>query len=296
MTMPAPEILVRIRSNPYYRNAITIPEFAAVLDERNLLLRRLTTLPAVKAVEWPPVVDDQTLAAWEEAVVEEESQSRARAVKHAKLTERLRALEGRLGSFAVDYPRLCRSLNSDLHNLMATIDELVPRLNGARTSDTILAAGGDAVAAYNELRSLRTAYDMLREAQKWSTPTDMWTKAASNHFYNDALASELAIKNLDQIFPNWRDGKSNKVVINGDEPDPRPWPEDPVAQLIWLSTSEAEVWVPTSTQLDRLHAERHARLHPAPKVHRGRPERASTKANVRPCDSTDGGSGVSRAN
>ncbi|WNG94997.1 hypothetical protein [Mycobacterium sp. ITM-2016-00318] len=268
--MPAPEIIGRTKSNPYFRRAIASPEFEAVVEERELLLRRLTTLPAVEATEWPTVVNDQTLAAWEEAVVAEDAQTRARAVKHGRLTARLDALAGHFGSLAVDYARLCQSLDSDLHELMATVDEHVARLDGARSPDEIIAAGGDAVSAYNELRSLRTSYDLLREAQKWSTPSHMWVSSASRYFYDDPLASNLAIRNLDEIFPCWRDGRTSTVVISGDEPDPRPWPKDPVAQLIWLSTSAAEVWVPTEAQLNQLHAERRARRNAAAARETGR--------------------------
>ena len=69
---------------------------------------------------------------------------------------------------------------------------------------------------------------------------------------------------LENIFPDWRDKSSRLIMISGEEPDPRPWPLDPIEQLVWFSSSDAQVWIPTRRQLDQLHADRQRRRNPTP--------------------------------
>ena len=53
--------------------------------------------------------------------------------------------------------------------------------------------------------------------------------------------------------------------MQGSPPDRRPWPiNDVLAQLVWMIVSDAEPWLPTSTQLARLHTERRNRANPPP--------------------------------
>ena len=162
----------------------------------------------------------------------------------------------------VDPDRLLRSLDKDMDELMRDVDAVVERLGEARTPREVIAAGvGD---AWNELGTLREAYDKLRQAQEFvMTGEHQWTASRSNYL-DDPHASDTHIANLDIIFPDWRDKSTRLIMISGEEPDPRPWPLDPIEQLVWFFSSDARVWIPTRRQLDQLHADRRRRRNPMP--------------------------------
>jgi hypothetical protein len=82
----------------------------------------------------------------------------------------------------------------------------------------------------------------------------------SDHL-DDPLASDVIIRNLDELLPTWRD-PDTRFAMQGTPPDRRPWPEDSVEQLVWLINSGAEVWLPTASQLAKLHTERRHRIDP----------------------------------
>ena len=80
---------------------------------------------------------------------------------------------------------------------------------------------------------------------------DRWTKIRSpghrsNYLLDDPLATDTTLRNLDQIFPAWREPDTTHTTLSdAPQADPRPWPQDPISQLVWLATSEAQPWVPT---------------------------------------------------
>ena len=93
---------------------------------------------------------------------------------------------------------------------------------------------------------------------------DEISRHASHYFNDDPHASRLFIRNIDSVFPGWLDGATTTFSMSGARPDPRPWPTDPVAQLVWLSSSAAEVWLPTFAQLEQLQQELHRKHNPEP--------------------------------
>ncbi len=86
----------------------------------------------------------------------------------------------------------------------------------------------------------------------------------NSEYLDDPLASDLSIANLDSIFPDWKRPPADKTIVGWERPDPRPWPtDDPIAQLVWLATSGAKLWVPTLKQLHELREQRiNAARHP----------------------------------
>jgi hypothetical protein len=101
-------------------------------------------------------------------------------------------------------------------------------------------------------------YDQIRIAQEWAMSGDLqFTSWRSNYILDDPLATDIAIANLDQVFPAWREPDSTDTTFSdAPQDDPRPWPKDSLEQLIWLAASEAQPWVPTSADLSQLHAQR----------------------------------------
>ena len=155
-------------------------------------------------------------------------------------------------------PSLAR-LDGIMSTVMGIARRLVGRLDGCLNAQQIVANGDpEPLAAYQDLRSLREDYDAVRTAQDWITSTDHRVTAhRSKYLHDDDLASDFAVANLDALFSAWREPKREySISMSPEQPDPRPWPKDPVDQLIWLVTSGAKVWVPTWAQLGELSRRR----------------------------------------
>lgn len=267
------QVISRVGSNEFYARAVGSEEYDEAVELRSLALHVQTTLPGVAQPPMPATVDDD-IGGWLDAVVAADAATGERERKHSALTALISQCEGIIAAAAnLDPDRLLKSLSVELDALMEDVEAVVNRLGGARTPQEVIAAGvGD---EYNKLGELRERYDQLRRAQDWTLGSDL--SLTQSKFFDDPHANCARIRNLDMIFPAWRDGSTNRVVLSGVEPDPRPWPSDPVEFLFWLVTSEAEWWLPTRRQLEQLHAERARRLHPAPKVRHHRPDRPEPK-------------------
>jgi hypothetical protein len=252
----------RARNNPYYRAALEdSPQYVDAETMRTKLLEAQQQLPGAPAVPALETADD--IAAWLDTVAETDAAEHAREIKFNALRDRLiwcdKVVEGVV---TVETDRILTSLHDALVEVMDQVAAVVDRLNGARTPQQVIDAGVS--DAWKELRPLRTEYDQVRTAQEWAMAgEDQHVGSRSHYLLGDPLATDIAIANLDTVFPGWRD-KDNRAINLSDAPqqDPRPWPQDPVEQLVWLCTSDAEPWVPTLSELNQLNRQRIARLNP----------------------------------
>jgi hypothetical protein len=191
-----------------------------------------------------------------------DADARSRDVRARALVELVQQAEGAVAAALVVSPdRVLSALSEDFDAFLERLEAVVDRLAGARSADRAIELG--VTDAWSELRLLREEYDSLRAAQAvaMSADPDRMHAAKSARFYDDPLCSDLAIRNLDAIFENWRGNLPERVIhVSAQEPDPRPWPiNDPVAQLLWLVTSDAQPWLPTGRQLYKLAASRRER-------------------------------------
>jgi hypothetical protein len=262
----------RARSNPYYRAALEdSAQYVQAAALRAKLLEAQQSLPGVPAAPTPETADDD-LAAWLNAIVEGDAAERAREVKSSAIRDRLIWCDKVVEDVAtVETDRILNTLHDALMEVMDQVAAVVERLDGAQTPQQVIDAGvGD---AWKELRPLRTEYEKIRQAQEWAMAgEDQHVGSRSQYLFDDPLATDLAIRNLDQVFPQWRNRDNSSINLSAAPPhDPRPWPKDPVEQLAWLCTSGAEVWVPTLSELHQLNQERAARLNPIPDDEPDRP-------------------------
>jgi hypothetical protein len=161
----------------------------------------------------------------------------------------------------VDPDQVLAALGAEMSELWRVrIAEAVAALNGATTPDEAHIKGVS--DEWNALRPLADADDQLRDAQAFVMGDEMH-RHQSDYFYEAPLASRLCIRNIDDIFPAWNDGGS-AITLSGTPQDPRPWPSDRIARLVWLSTSAAEVWLPTFAQIEQLQRELHRKFNPEP--------------------------------
>jgi hypothetical protein len=253
------------RVNTYFRKAINAnPAYPAAVALRDRAQQVRDELPAV---QWPdPPGSEDDLGEWLDAVEEADAAERARTAKIVALTQLLGRCDSDIAMCVLGDPdSVLESLSRDFNTLMKDVDTAVQRLGGARTPTEVIA--NNASAAWNKLGVLRRSYDALRTAQSAvmaSVAPDAVQSSRVLHL-DDVLANDMMIANLDDVFPEWRQSQPRNLdhTLN----DLRPWPgTDDIADLVWLSASDAEPWIPTVKQLEQLHAERRDRLNPNPTV------------------------------
>jgi hypothetical protein len=154
------------------------------------------------------------------------------------------------------------SLAADFESIMADVTSVANQLNGARDASAAIARNAE--DAWRRLPELRDEYDKIRSAQTSVVVAafDPYLLATARSSYiEDELASDVAIANLDELLPSWKRPDNRTTTSFRELGDRRPWPiDDPLAQLVWLVTSNAKPWLPTEPELRNLHAERAARI------------------------------------
>ncbi|WP_030515502.1 hypothetical protein [Nocardia sp. NRRL WC-3656] len=245
-------------TNRYYAEAIaTLPrytELSAVAAEAD---QRITEL-ATPATELPsPLaagrIDDEWLDATVNAQLAATDIDRRRRIlidlrdqAHRQITVsvRLRA------------DQMLAVLNDRLTGLIDTGRDICADLRGARTAADAITNGPAAVEAWtnranglDDYRLLRAAQDAVMAEHRTSTAYI----AARSSDNDDPRASDLLIANLDDIAPGWRQPGHD---YSGKSLWSAPWPDDDLEFFVWLCTSDAQPWVPTFTDLERLRASR----------------------------------------
>ena len=247
----------RCRANKFYKAALEAsPDYVAAAGLRAKLLTAQRDLPAVPAVA-APVDADADLDAWLDQVVAAEAAEQVRGVKYRAIQARLIWCDRTVESVATTETddHLAR-LHESLMGIMGKVSAVVDRLDGAYTPQEVINQGvGD---AWKQLPPLRAEYDALRQAQEWVVAGEpLVTSVRSDYLLDDPMASDLILSNLDVLFPAWKSRPGNVSRMSAaPEEDPRPWPADPIEQLVWLCVSEAQVWVPTMSQLNQLNTQR----------------------------------------
>lgn len=254
-------VMTNISANKYYARAISAiggDRYMDACQVREAALRKRGSLFPVQQPPAPSATDslDDWLAEARTATTAEWE----RAADVQALSTLIDECDRNIGNLGADFESLCRSLAADFAELMGSVAEVVGELNGARTPSQVIERG--VTEAWKRLPALRREYDQLRAAQEMvvgSQPEWQWAK--SNVHHADPLASDMALSNLDDVFPGWKDG--GEV----------PWPTDPIEQLVWLCASEAQPWIPTLAQLHELGRHRLDRANPLPTVTPGRPDK-----------------------
>lgn len=263
MTIPfistALHIEGRARGNKHYAKAInTTPDWnhAVALRDKAKEEKRNVLFPQVVWPTEPTTIDELDTYLTAYLAADEEEQTRTR--KAAALDAVAGACERRMRAAVDDPDALLTSLATDMADVMAHVHDVVTQLHGARTPTEAIA--NDTVDAWKELPALRREYDSIRAAQRMVQLDD----PPANHrspYLDDDLADDTHIRNLDDVIPWWRE-PDTRFTMQGDPTDRRPWPTEPVQQLVWLADGPAEVWLPTSTQLAELHTQRRHRIDP----------------------------------
>jgi hypothetical protein len=254
-------VISRTRANTYYRAAMEAsPQYVAAAALRAKIVAAQHSLPGVPAVA-APVDTDGDISVWLDSVVEAAAAEHAREVKVNALRERLIWCDKTITDVAVtETNNILAHLDDALTDVMDRVAGVVDNLNGARNAQQVIDAEvGD---TWKQLRPLRDEYDKLRTAQQWAMAgEDALTWSRSDYLWDDQVASDLILANLDELYPQWKTKTATTFKLSdAPEPDPRPWPTNPIEQLVWLSASDAVPWVPTLQDLAALNHQRLQRI------------------------------------
>jgi hypothetical protein len=181
------------------------------------------------------------------------------------------------GLYTDAHSRILAAYQAELKELLAEVGELSDELGDVDTASKAIA--NDRGPQWKRLTELADEYDELRAAQQSRMSIDVVFNATPNH-HAEPHASDLFLRNLDDVWPLWRHaGHDDRVMTldpNRQEPRREPWPADRCELLLWLDRSDAQAWIPTEHQLERLRRDRSARANPMPSnVIPGRPDKPS---------------------
>ncbi|BCO47755.1 hypothetical protein [Mycobacterium intracellulare] len=264
-TDAAPTLTMRQRLDAIAEAAIPPEYFVAqrIASEAKELLKHL----APPAAELPHPLDsgeirDEWIDETAELETRRQQMERRRGVLLTLLRDaRMRAQHLR----ASQTQNVLAALNDELKALLAQVEQISNELGDVETAQDAIAH--DAGPQWKRLTELADDYAELRQAQLGLMSSDdiFDTTPADGEDH----ASDLFLKNLDDLWPGWRKGQARdgqRINIDGTPTRNEPWPADPTALLLWLVRSNAEAWIPTAGDLERLRQRRVARANPAPRL------------------------------
>jgi hypothetical protein len=227
--------------------------------------------PAVAAAD--PFDAGEVSEDWIEQTIQRESDHALCERRRAVLLTLLNSARARGKSLHQNaVPRILRALDNELQNLLRDAELISDQLGDADTAQKAIAS--DAGPLWKRLTELSDDYAELRRVQHNLMPPEVVFNAKAA--FGEDHASDLYLKNLDTVMgTNWRNpAQTNDRVIHIDGSEHRyePWPLDLTELLLWLVRSEAQAWIPTENQLQRLREDRIARANPMPTVVQGRPD------------------------
>lgn len=221
---------------------------------------------------------------WVDALIDRKDLQDRLQRRRAILTELRNSAEARASAAASSInAQVLAGLHNELMKLLDEADELAGHLGGVDSAEAAIAL--DRGPAWKRLTQLADDYAVLRGAQRARMSADLIMRSRPAQG-GEEHASDLYIRNLDEIWPEWRTGgAANGVSINhvgGAAHRYEPWPADPVKLLLWLATSQAEAWVPTAAELHRHWTDRQKRANPMPAPTPERPKRRGPVQRVDP--------------
>lgn len=203
--------------------------------------------------------------AWIDDVLDRRLEHERRDATRNVLLSFIKEAEDRANALRPDADALLGAYNQRLQELLSTARPLAQSLGNAATADEAIAA--DRAGQWKQLGELAADYRMLRDAQMALMSGDLVRASKSSDGRGEDLASDLYLANLDTVWPHWKEPHlAPFATVYPHQPQRverrEPWPTDPVQMLVWLVTTKAEPWIPTSGQLRELWVDRRDRMMP----------------------------------
>lgn len=253
MTLPLPGA-THLPPNKFTTPIVdSLDGYTEALAEAQAIADYLRTLPLIPTVPTTPgpVSDDWQRAEDErDAALERHERWRNRASGRQQAA--IRAANSLLHS------NLDHILNQLHLRLIETLLKATPNLKalvaaGVDTADQAIETG--LVAEWARLaQDTWPDYAMLRQSQEFLhlhiASTNIW-RSARPSFDGEDPASLLWIKNLPELWPDWRErGRTRPALtLTGGPPRPEPWPRpDGPEFLLWAFKAGAVHWIPDTRE------------------------------------------------
>jgi hypothetical protein len=177
------------------------------------------------------------------------------------------ALGGAEAIFHSNTNTMLSRLHKELTARLNQASKVADQLDGARSAKEAIA--NNVGPQWKKLTDLADDYAVLREAQNTIMLCSAfeYLRGAQPTGGGEDHASDLYLSNLDDIWPQWRtpgQGGERVIHIDGSGHRYEPWPTEQTELLLWLVTSDARPWIPTTAQLDELGKHRRQRGNPEP--------------------------------
>lgn len=233
----------------------TVPEWGKTLDLRAAVQHKLENLTGTTQPPTPTSADQ--IDAWLTGAIAATDAQALTDRQHRALQSLSGELTHSLDSIVfVHGDVMLTALHTQLADVMKDVATAADKLEGADNANAAITARVEKY--WRALPELRARYDNIRVAQAAINvaidPT--LQQSATSRYLDDPLASDLVLANVDQLVPGWRGPDPNYHVGSGTSPRRAPWPTEAIEQLLWIATSDAEPWVPTTDQLDQLNEQR----------------------------------------
>lgn len=211
---------------------------------------------------------------WIQAVVRDQSDREHRTAAINLLKRFIAEADNRAQLAQPDTNKVLAEYHKRLTELLAAAADVVAELGSADTPTKAIAA--DLGPQWKRLALLADDYELLRKAQFDLMTTDVIHNARPQ-LGGDDRVNDLTVRNLDEIWPTWRQPNrtpGRTIHVHSDRVDRlEPWPEDRLKLLIWLVTSDAKPWIPTVPKLRSLWRTRSDRINGTAKPLGQRPNR-----------------------
>jgi hypothetical protein len=249
---------------------LTPPEYYVARRIANEAQQRAISLkpPSAPADNISPLDCGEIRDDWLEQMVNQQAEQQLHEKRRGVLLTLARDAQSRANNLAggnSPAPRLA-AYDRLLQQLLEEVAELADDLRGVRTATQALQK--DRGPQWKQLTCLTADYNTLRRCQLSLIDNETQISATAQWNGAEPHASDLFLKNLDSLWPDWRAPKRDNLITlnnpNAPRPRPEPWPADDERLLLWLATSRAQPWIPTPAQLHQLWADRRNRANPMP--------------------------------
>lgn len=242
--------------------------------------RMISDLPGLPEVDdqLAPLTAGKILDSWVDQVVTRKTAEPVREIRRNVLLSVLNDARSR-SSYMYQEQRdgFLAALHGELQNLLGEAEQVVVDLAGVTSATEAVA--NDVAPQWKRLIALTEDYQTLREHQMRHVDVMTQFEIRPQDGGEEDHASDLYLKNLDDIWPMWRtpSKQASRIIhVDGTKPRLEPWPSEPTELLRWLVTSTAQPWIPTSSQLQQHLADRRARMNPMKKLGQTRSDQQPT--------------------
>ena len=214
---------------PLQIGVAALPGYREALAEAEAADAWLQTPPQLPAVD--PALAEHISDEWIDAeraleTATADYEARRRIVQ----TRRERAASRAKSIFTAGVDLILGSLQHDLTTLLERAGKIIPELGGATTAAQAIDA--DAGTAWKRITELAEDYDGLRQAQTFVMlrgSVSVW-QSSTPQFPGDDHANQAFLRNVDDLWPNWRQPGMSRSRIdlsdNARRARDEPWPAD----------------------------------------------------------------------